>query len=237
MNFSLVIPCYNEEENLPILIDKYKKFLKKPNNELIIVNNGSVDNTNNLLRKLKKIKNIKSVQIKKNIGFGNGLKKGMFAAQGDILIYSHADLEVDPNDILKAIEIFKKKNKNNVLFIKGDRINKIKNNWSFLAIFFSYSLTVLSTILFRQKLYDIHGMPVLFHKNLLKSINYFPNDFSIDLAIYLGAKKKNYKIIRFPVNFNKKKRIYGEGSTDTIIKMIKNSHEQIIQSIKILFKS
>lgn len=236
MNFSLVIPCYNEEKNLPILIDKYKKFLKKSNNELIIVNNGSVDNTNNFLRKLKKIKNIKSVQIKKNIGFGYGLKKGMFAANGDILIYSHADLEVDPNDILRAIEIFKKNNKNNELLIKGDRINKIKNNWSYLAIFFSYSLTVLSTILFRQKLYDIHGMPVLFHKNLLKSINYFPNDFSIDLAIYLRAKKKNYKIIRFPVNFNKKKRIYGEGSADTINKMIKSSHEQILQSIKILFK-
>ena len=40
-------------------------------------------------------------------------------------------------------------------------------------------------------------MPVLFNKNLLKSINYYPQDFSIDLVIYLTAINKKYKIKRF----------------------------------------
>ena len=70
MNYSLVIPCYNEAKNLPILINKYKKFLKNPKNELVLINNGSVDDTENIFKKLAKFKNIKTCRVKKNIGFG-----------------------------------------------------------------------------------------------------------------------------------------------------------------------
>ena len=236
MNFSLVIPCFNEAKNIPILINKYKKFLKDTNNELILVNNGSIDSTEKVFNKLSKYKNIRTCKVKNNIGFGYGLKKGLLITKGKIVIYSHADLEVDPNDIIKFIKFFNKNNFNKKIFIKGSRIEKIKNHWSYLDIFFSYALTVLTSTLFRKNLYDIHGMPVLFSKRLLKGLNYFPNDFSIDLALYVYAKRNNYKIIRFPVNFNKKKRKYGEGSSDNIKKKIKVSLEQLYQSLIILFK-
>jgi len=236
MKYSLVIPCYNEEKNLPFLIRRYKKFLKNKKNELILVNNGSTDHTEKFLKKLNKAGNIITVKIKKNIGFGHGLKKGILASNGKIIIYSHADQEINPNDIIKAIKLFEKSNLKKKFFIKGHRINKIKNNWSYLSIFFSFSLTILSSILFRKKLIDIHGMPVLFPKELFKNLNYFPNDFSIDLAVYLNAKKKNYTIIKFPVNFDKKKRKYGNGNNNNILKMIKNSFIQTYQIFQILIK-
>ena len=66
MSFSLVIPCYNEAKNITILVDKYKKFLKNKNNELVFVNNGSTDNTDNIFKKLKKnIKTLQHVKLKK----------------------------------------------------------------------------------------------------------------------------------------------------------------------------
>ena len=238
MNFSLIIPCYNEARNIPILIKKYRDFLKHKNNELILVNNGSKDNTDEVLQKLKKYKNIKICKIKNNIGFGAGLKKGFNKAKKNYIIYSHADLEVNPNDILKSIKILSRKENfiNKKIFIKGNRINKIKNYWSVSDILFSFGLTIFSTILFRKYLFDIHGQPVLFAKKMLKEVSYFPNDFSIDLAIYLHAKSKGYKIIRFPVNFNKKKRIYGEGSSSNFVKKIKGSIEQLCSSFFILIK-
>jgi glycosyltransferase involved in cell wall biosynthesis len=236
MNYSLVIPCYNEEKNLPILIKKYKRFLKYPKNKLILVNNGSTDHTEKFLKKLNKIRNIKTVKIKKNIGFGYGLKKGILASNGKIVIYSHADLEVNPNDIFKAIKLFEKNNFDQKIFIKGLRVNKIKNNWSYLNIFFSLGLTFLSSIIFRRKIIDVHAVPVLFSKNLFKNLNYYPNDFSIDLSIYINALEKNYTEIRFPVNFNKKKRKYGKGNNDNLPKMIKNSFQQFYQLFRILIK-
>ena len=236
MNYSLVIPCYNEEKNLPILINKYKKFLINPRNELVLVNNGSVDDTEKFFKKITKIKNIKICRVKKNIGFGYGLKKGLLASSGKILIYSHADLEVNPNDIIKSIKLFEKNKHNKKIFIKGNRIKLIKNNWTYIDIFFSYGYTVLNLILFRKNIYDIHGMPVVFSKKLLKNLNYFPNEFSIDLALYVHALKNHYKVIRFPVNFNKNKRKYGEGSSNNIIKCIKNSFVQFYHALIILIK-
>ena len=88
MSFSLVIPCYNEEENITILVNKYRKFLKNKNNELVFVNNGSTDNTDNVFKKLKKkYKNIKTCKIKKNIGFGYGLKKGLKMSKKKHVLY------------------------------------------------------------------------------------------------------------------------------------------------------
>ena len=187
-------------------------------------------------KKLTKIKNIKICRVKKNIGFGYGLKKGLLASSGKILIYSHADLEVNPNDIIKSIKLFEKNRYNKKIFIKGNRIKLIKNNWTYIDIFFSYGYTVLNLILFRKNIYDIHGMPVVFSKKLLKNLNYFPNEFSIDLALYVHALKNHYKVIRFPVNFNKNKRKYGEGSSDNIIKCIKNSFVQFYHALIILIK-
>lgn len=236
MNFSLVIPCFNESKNIPILIKKYKNFLKDKKNELILVNNGSKDDTDKIIKKYLRYKNIRTFKVKKNIGFGYGLKKGIMFSSGKMIIYSHADLEVNPKDVMKSINIYNKNNFKKKIFIKGNRINKIKNHWSLLDIFFSYSLTLISSILFQKKIFDIHAMPVLFSNDLKKKVGYYPNDFSIDLSIFLAAKKNEYKIIRFPVNFNKKKRRFGEGSSDSLKKKIRGSFEQLYQLIVIKFK-
>ena len=70
-------------------------------------------------------------------------------------------------------------------------------------------------------------------RKLLK--NFLLSNVLID-AIFM-AKKLNFKIIRFNVNFNKKSRKYGQGSSDSIYKMIKGGFEHVVGGIKILFKS
>ena len=100
-------------------------------------------------------------------------------------------------------------------------MNKLKNHWTISDIFFSYGLTLFSILLFRKYLFDIHGQPVLFNKSMLKEIKYFPNDFSVDyMGLYHHAPTNCYTTIRFPVNFNKKKRYFGEGSSDSIFNTI-----------------
>ncbi len=122
MKFSLIIPCYNEERNIPILIKKYKNYLKSKHNELILVNNGSTDSTEKIFKTKKKIKSIKTLKIKKNIGFGNGLKKGIGMAKGKYLISAHADLQVDPKDILKSIKILNHQKKKETIFLLKETV-------------------------------------------------------------------------------------------------------------------
>ena len=66
MNISIIIPCYNEKDNINFLVKRSKKILKNKKNQLILVNNGSIDGTKNkIIENIKKYKNIKLVNIKK----------------------------------------------------------------------------------------------------------------------------------------------------------------------------
>ena len=131
-SISLVISCFNEEGNINKLVERCEKILKIQNSELILVNNGSVDNTKKIIQEhINKNQKIKLVDIEKNIGFGNGIWEGFKTAKYNILAYTHADLQTDPEDIIKGLEILQNDNQ----FIKGLRVNKLKNEWSYFDIF------------------------------------------------------------------------------------------------------
>ena len=111
-NISLIIPCYNEEKNIKPLFDEVSRLQKKIDLEFIVVNNGSEDKTEKEINIFKKkIKYIKVVKVKKNIGFGNGVKKGLQKSTSDIICYTHGDLQVKMSNILTAYKIYKSKKK------------------------------------------------------------------------------------------------------------------------------
>ena len=221
INNSLIIPCYNEEKNIKRLIELCKKYLNSDENELILVNNGSDDKTEEIIDYYCKIKNIKKVNIPINKGFGNGIVEGAKVSKGNIIIYTHADTEANPEDVLEGLQILKKTNSYEGNFlIKGNRINRRKNNWSYVDIIISSGLSLLISALYKKTIYDLHAQPVIFNKKLINYFNNAPNDFMFDLYIYLLALKLNFQIIRFPVEFNKANRLYGSGSNDTFLKKI-----------------
>ena len=199
INYSLVISCYNESGNIKDLYSRVKIFNNLREFELILVDNGSTDDTLKKIESLKPKTNffIKIVKIKKNIGFGNGLIQGFKKCSGKFIIYTHADKEIEILDVKKAIDIQKKIKIKNNLFIKGLRINRKKNHWSFLDNFFSIGCDLFVSFFFMRYLNDVHAQPVMFDRTFLKNINFFPKDFLIDVYLLLSAKKqkkKNYKI-------------------------------------------
>ena len=96
INFSLVLPCYNEEENIPLL---YKEFSEIPLDqyraELILVNNGSTDGTKKEIENVIKNNNknnidVKILDLKENQGYGGGIAEGLKIAKGDYIgKYTH----------------------------------------------------------------------------------------------------------------------------------------------------
>ena len=225
---SLIIPCYNEEKNIKPLFEQVKKLQKKIDLELIVVNNGSVDKTEKEINIFKKkIKNIKVVKVMKNIGFGNGVKKGLKRSTADIICYTHGDLQIKMNNILIAYKIYKSQKKKNI-FIKGLRVNR-----SFFDNFFTLAMSIFNSLIFRKSLFDIHAQPNLFHKSMLNNIDNLPDNMILDLYIFLSAKIKKYEVFRFKVKFLTRK--YGAGSNDSLAKKIKYSLLSILSSLRILF--
>ena len=128
MNFSLVIPCYNENDNLPYLFKKLEKVLSNNLFEVIIVENGSNDGSFETINRYKSnYENLKFIKIHKNEGYGNGILRGLEAANGDYLAWTHADMQTDPQDIMRGAKLICESGKKNI-FVKGIRYGRSLND-------------------------------------------------------------------------------------------------------------
>lgn len=204
LKLSIVIPCYNEAENIPLLVDQVESIVAGHPIEVILVNNGSTDNSADVLEKsLVKAKNTRTHLVEVNQGYGFGIIEGLRTAKGDYLGYTHADLQTDPSDILIAFDILKKAGWPSNYYVKGNRKGR-----SFFDNIFTYGMSLFETVYMRTPLWDINGQPNIFHRSFFEKWQNPPLDFALDLyALYL-ASKENLNLVRFDVVFSE--RIYGE---------------------------
>jgi len=200
---TIVIPCYNERQNLPKLFNKINKFQKKNKNfSFIIVENGSTDKSYDLLKRLtKKTIKIDILKIKRNIGYGHGIYRGLIKAKknSDFIGWTHADLQTDINDLYKINKLIRK----NKIFIKGFRNGRPK-----IDNFFSKGMSFFASKILGYEFVDINAQPSVFSTDLNLNEKKIPKNFMFDLYVYLQAQKQNFNIKRVKVFFHN--RLYGK---------------------------
>ncbi len=220
---SIVIPCYNEAENIPFIFSEINKIISEnPYCEVVLVNNGSKDQSSKVFQEQLATSHYKDhykiKEVKENKGYGFGILSGLAEATGKVLAWTHADMQTDPVDIIRAYGEFKKYN-NDMIFVKGNRQQR-----AFGPAFFTWGMGLLASTALKQNLSDIGAQPKLFsrlfyEKYLQKDA---PYDFSLDLYAQYWAKRDG-TIIEIPVVF--KQRLHGEakggGSLQTRIKVTK----------------
>ena len=118
---SIIIPVYNEEKTVLKIIKKILK-LRYINKELIVVNDGSTDNTKRLLRAFSN-KRIRIINHNKNLGKGAAIRTAQKHITGTHVIIQDADLEYEPTDYKNLLKPFKKKN---ISAVYGSRVLKKK---------------------------------------------------------------------------------------------------------------
>ncbi len=230
MQLSVVIPCYNEEKNIPHIVAKLKALLRdlpKDKCEILLVDNGSTDNSAKIFNEILTDvdENIRVVKVDKNHGYGYGILYGLTQAKGDYLAWTHADLQTDPADVFKALDIYILA-KTKPMIVKGYRRNR-----KLSEAFFSWCMGLISSVFLKVRLTEINAQPKLFHRDFYEAIvKEAPYDFSLDLYFLFKAKKQGL-ILDFPVFFLP--RLYGEAkggsgsSLKTRIKLIKRTLKYI----------
>ena len=228
MKYSVIVPCYNEEENIVPLISTLSKYSGRFDVEFILVENGSKDHTRQVLEKVCKCrKGFKIVYINDNKGYGYGLLRGMESAEGDYIGWLHADLQISPKEMFRVIHYLEKHVDGKKYFLKGIRKNR---KW-FDAVF-TAGMTLFELVVFQRYMYDIGAVPVLFHRELLDDFKKPPYGFSIELYTYYKAKKSGYIIKRYPVQL--KNRTKGESSWNKgLSSKVRLSVEMMRESVKI----
>ena len=203
MRLSLVIPCYNEAKNLPALFERCKELVSQAEVEVVLVDNGSTDATSQVLGKLiDETIPIRVVKVVENKGYGHGIIKGLEQCSGDFIGWTHADLQTDPLDALKAIQLINNDAGRGGAFIKGTRYGR-----PFADRLFTFGMSVFETVILKSWLRDINAQPTIFPREFFLSWEDAPDDFSLDLFAYYCAKRGGLQVCRFPVEFGE--RLYG----------------------------
>jgi glycosyltransferase involved in cell wall biosynthesis len=209
MKLSIIVPCYNEAQNIPLILDKFDRVIKNSEIEVILVDNGSKDNSEEILKQLlPKYPFARVVKVDVNQGYGFGITSGLSAAKGEFIGYTHADMQTDPADVLKAFEIMEEVADPKNIYIKGERKARPA-----LDQFFTIGMSAFESIYMGKSLWDINAQPNIFHRDFFESLGDIPKDFSIDLYFLYMAKLKGMKVIRFDVIFPP--RIHGQSSWNT----------------------
>lgn len=201
MRLSLVIPCFNEAANLPQLAERCERLLASDSvEEVILVDNGSTDDSPAVLERLvARNPRLRSVRVATNQGYGHGILQGLAAARGDILGWTHADMQTDPMDALAGLELFATDPAPHRLYAKGRRYGRPVSDRAF-----TLAMSVFETLLLGRVLIDINAQPNLFHRSFFLTWVEPPKDFSLDLYVYHAAKHAGLRVRRFPVRFGER---------------------------------
>ncbi|MBW3654819.1 MAG: glycosyltransferase family 2 protein [Gemmatimonadetes bacterium] len=198
MRLSLVIPCWNEADNLPLLVGRCAEvFGGRGDCEVVLVDNGSSDRTPEVLAGLLPAHAfLRSVRVERNQGYGFGILSGLRAARGSILGWTHADMQTDPGDALRGLELFDRAPDPERLFVKGRRYGRPPAD-----VFFTAGMSVFETLLLRRALSDINAQPTMFPRAFFDRWTAPPHDFSLDLYAFYLARREGLRVERFPVHF------------------------------------
>ncbi|MFH1894705.1 MAG: glycosyltransferase family 2 protein [Patescibacteria group bacterium] len=200
MILSIITPVYNEKDTISEILKKIEAVnlddisFKK---EIIIIDDGSMDGTRDILNSLEG--KYKIIYHSKNQGKGAAIQTGLKYASGDFVIIQDADLEYDPEDYKKLLECALK---NNAEVVYGSRLLNPKNRYSHLAFYLGgLFITWLTKILYRLDITDESTGYKLFRAGVIKSINLKSKGFGFCPEVTAKITKRGVKIYETPINY------------------------------------
>ena len=207
LSVSIVIPCYNEVATLEQVIDAVESS-PISDTEIIIVDDGSTDGTDALIREKIESRVARVIRHERNLGKGAALRSGFSVATGDIVLVQDADLEYSPRDYPKLLgPIFE--GRADVVY--GSRFT---GGESHRVLFFWHSvvnkaLTLLSNMLTDLNLTDMEVCYKAFRREVLQSITIEEDRFGFEPEITAKVAKLGYRIYEVGVSYAG--RTYAEG--------------------------
>ncbi len=186
---SVVLPCYNESPGLAQILRRFAEVGPDVPYELILVDNGSKDNTREVLAELlPNYPFARCVPIAVNRGYGDGIFTGLRAARGDVLAWSHADMQTDPKDVFRAYEAYRQAPDAKKLIVKGRRKGRRVSDR-----LISRGMEIVALFFLRTWLTEINAQPKVFNARLLEHLAQPPVDFNFDVYVLYQARRNGWR--------------------------------------------
>ena len=230
MKLSIVIPLYNEQLIIKKNLEKiYNHFSDKLDFEIIVVNDGSIDNSLNIIKNIK-FKNINIIDIQNNLGKGNAIKQGILSSHGKIVLITDADLStsIDQyatlyNKYLEGFDI--------VIGSRSTEDAKISKKQNILRICAGKIFNLCVKNILKLDFKDTQcGFKLFNGKNIRKVMSQsIIKRFCIDVEILYLAKKFKLKVYEVGINW--------ENNTDSSVHLLRDSINMFIDLLRIKFNN
>jgi glycosyltransferase involved in cell wall biosynthesis len=200
MKLSAIMPVYNEEATITEILTKLTSVPTVK--EVIVVNDGSTDKTEQKIKRLlsSKKKGVKKISYfkKQNGGKGTAIRYGLKKATGDYVIIQDADLEYDPDDIPSLVKHIKK---GRVDVVYGSRFLGPHSNLLFWHRVGNDFLNFLVNILYDTTLTDMETCYKVLPTDLFRELDIQSNKFDMEPEITCKLLKRGINIFEVPITY------------------------------------
>lgn len=202
---TVIIPVYNEVGTIREIIKRVKA--TGLTNEILVVDDGSLDGTREILTELSKKGEINAIFHARNAGKGAAIRSGLKKVKGDLILIQDADLEYDPQDyplLLQPIEDGLADVVYGSRFLGGPRRPILF--WNMVA---NKILTFTTNILYNNILSDMESGYKLFKREVIDRMQIHANRFDFEPEFTAKILKRRVRIYEVPIRFTP--RYYEEG--------------------------
>ena len=201
MKISIVVPCFNEIETIKEITSKIVNTLNKYQYEILVIDDCSTDGSLKILNEIQSNnKNIKILSNSKNLGKGASLRKGFEEATGEIICIQDADLEYDPIDLIKMINLIIEGSAD-VVFGSRFRGNGPVRANLYINRVANFIITTLTNIFTNLSLTDIECCYKVFKKKDIQKIDLKENRFGIEPELTIKLANLNLKIFEVGISY------------------------------------
>lgn len=201
IQISIIIPIFNEDRSILKVLKRISETLKsKDNYEIIVINDGSTDNTLKILEENHTLYS-KLISYENNCGKGNAVKKGLEVSKGIYIFFQDADLEYDPIEINKFMKLI---NRFNPDLIIGSRFNyaDYTRSHNILNKFGNKLITLIFNLLYNTTFTDIYSCYACYRRGLIDQNKLKTSGFEQHGEILCKVVKSGKKFYEVPISYN-----------------------------------
>jgi len=195
-SLSVVLPAYNEEENVESAVKHVSEVAQTLDreHEIILVNDGSSDRTGEIGRELEEhVPHFRLVEHYPNRGYGGALKAGFEAATKDLIAFYPADAQFDFGEVERLLEAVEEENADIVCGYRFDRQDNAVRKLN------AFGWNTVVRLFFGYLCRDIDCGFKLFRREILERVNIMSDGAMIDTEFLAGAKARGYRIAEVPL--------------------------------------
>ena len=209
MKLSILVPVFNEEKTILSVLKRIQETkISDTDYEIIVINDGSTDNTKTLLENNNDLYT-SLINNTRNSGKGFSVKQGLKKVSGEYVIFQDADLEYDPIEFKKFINVCKKFNADVVL---GSRFNysDYTRSHNILNKIGNHILTFVFNLFYNTTFTDIYSCYLCFKRELLEPSQLKTDGFDQHAEILSKAVKKGDRFYEVPISYNGRSHAEGK---------------------------